>query len=145
MQLKQDVAAGVIFVLTGVAGLWLGSEYDYGSARTMGPGYLPTLLCWGLIGLGAIIAIKGAVEHGEFVSSWRLRPLIFVLAAVGVFAIAIESAGLALTVFVVTLLSAFAGPNVRILETLALALLLSATAVGIFIYGLSLPLSAFPG
>jgi hypothetical protein len=110
----------------------------------MGPGYLPTLLSWGLIGLGGLIALRGILQEGEAVGGWRLRPLVFVLAAVGVFALAIESLGLALTVFAATVLSAFARDNFRIAETLGLALLLAAGAVAIFIYGLSLPLSAFP-
>jgi hypothetical protein len=144
MRLKQDVAAGLIFAGTGVAGLWLGQEYDFGSARTMGPGYLPTLLCWGLIALGAVIAVKGIFAAGEFVDRWRLRPLVFVLGAVAVFAMAIESAGLALTVFAATFIAAFAGGRPRMVETLVLALMLAVGAVALFIHGLSLPLSAFP-
>jgi hypothetical protein len=144
MRVKQDIAAGIIFAAAGAAGLWLGRDYDFGSARNMGPGYLPTLLCWGLIGLGGIIAIQGVIADGEFIGRWRLRPLVLVLAAVGVFAVSIESAGLALAVLATTVLSAFAGNNVRIIETVALALLLAVSAVAIFIYGLSLPLSAFP-
>jgi hypothetical protein len=144
MRVKQDVAAGFIFAAAGGAGLWLGNEYDFGSARTMGPGYLPTLLCWGLVGLGAAIALKGLFDNGALVASWRLRPLVFVLAAVGVFALTIEWMGLAIAVLATTGLAAFAGEKVRIVETIALAVLLAVSAVAIFIYGLSLPLSAFP-
>ena len=144
MRLKQDIAAGVIFALSGVAGLWLGNEYEFGSAHNMGPGYLPTLLCWALIGLGAAIAINGVLADGEVIGAWRLRPLVFVLAAVGVFALLIESAGLVLAVVATTVLSVCAGERVRVVETILLAVILAASSVAIFIYGLSLPLSALP-
>jgi hypothetical protein len=144
MRIKQDIAAGLVFAASGVLGLWLGREYDFGEALNMGPGYLPTLLCWGLIGLGAIIAINGAATDGEIIGRWWLRPLLFVLAAVAVFALLIESAGLALAVAATTVLAAFAGEQFRIVETVVLAIVLAASSVAIFIYGLSLPLSALP-
>jgi hypothetical protein len=143
MRLKQDLAAGVIFAASGALGLWLGEEYEFGSALNMGPGYMPKLLCWALIVLGAIIAIRGALADGEFISAWRLRPLVFVLAAVGIFALLIESTGLAIAVVATTVLAVFAGDQMRIVETIVLAVVLAATSVLVFIYGLSLPLSAF--
>ena len=53
MRIKQDVVAGVVFLVFGVLGLWLGDEYEFGVARNMGPGYLPKLLCWALISASA--------------------------------------------------------------------------------------------
>jgi hypothetical protein len=136
MPIKQDLAAGLIFVAFGVAGLYFGAEYELGVARSMGPGYLPTLLCWGLILLGSLIAIKGLIATGDAIGHGRIRPLVFVLAAVGTFALTIEAAGLAIAVF--------AGERVRPAESFTLALLLAVSAVAVFIYGLSLPISALP-
>jgi hypothetical protein len=110
----------------------------------MGPGYLPTLLCWGLILLGSLIAIKGLIATGDAIGHGRIRPLVFVLAAVGTFALTIEAAGLAIAVFATALLAAFGGERVRPAESFTLALLLAVSAVAVFIYGLSLPISALP-
>ncbi len=144
MQVKQDIAAGLIFAAFGVAGLALGTEYAFGAARSMGPGYLPTLLCWGLIGFGAVIAGKGVIESGELVGRWRLRPLLFVLAAVAIFALSIERFGLVIAVAATALLSAFASADIRLRETLVLAFVLATGSAALFVYGLSLPISVFP-
>jgi hypothetical protein len=144
MLIKQDIAAGIVFALAGVAGLVLGREYEVGVARAMGPGYLPTVLSWGLIVLGLAIAAKGAIKHGEVLAPWHMRPLLFVLAAVGIFALTIERAGLFLAVAATALLSSFANVDRRKGEVVALALVLAVTASALFVYGLSLPISILP-
>ncbi len=144
MRVKQDIAAGLIFAALGAAGLALGQEYEFGAARSMGPGYLPTVLCWGLIGFGLVIAGKGLVERGDWVGRWRLRPLLFVLAAVGMFALTIERTGLFIAVAATALLSAFASADMRPRETAVLAIVLATGSAALFVYGLSLPISVLP-
>lgn len=144
MRIKQDIAAGVLFMACGAVGLWLGSEYEFGVARAMGPGYLPRLLCWGLIGFGTAVAIKGTIESGEAVGAPRWRPILLVLAAVAVFALTVERIGLFLAVLATALLGALAGDDRRWKEMAALALILAATSSLVFVYGLKLPISIFP-
>lgn len=57
----------------------------------MGPGYMPTILCWLLIALGGLIALKDLFVTGEDVQLGRIRPFVLVLASVAVFALTIES------------------------------------------------------
>lgn len=144
MRINQDIAAGLVFAASGIAGLVLGREYEFGAARAMGPGYLPTVLCWGLIGFGLLIAGKGAVESGEPLTRWQMRPLLLVLASVGIFALTIERVGLFIAVVATALLSSFASADVRVKEVIALAVLLAAISSAVFVYGLSLPISIWP-
>lgn len=144
MRINQDIAAGLVFAAAGIAGLALGREYEFGVARAMGPGYLPTVLCWGLIGCGLLIAAKGAMESGEPLTRFHLRPLLLVLASVGIFAINIERVGLFIAVVATALLSSFASRDVRVKEVIALAALLAAISSAVFVYGLSLPISIWP-
>jgi len=51
----KDVASGVILILFAAVALWLNQEHSLGSARRMGPGYMPMLVFWVLLGLGIII------------------------------------------------------------------------------------------
>ena len=67
-----------------------------------------------------------------------------VLGAVLVFAFSIERLGIAISVFLVVVLSAMAIPSFRKIETLVLAIAIVAFCIGVFIYGLSLPLSMWP-
>lgn len=144
MRVKQDIAAGVIFAGFGVLGLALGTEYEFGAARSMGPGYLPIVLCWGLIGLGVAITAKGVVGNGELITRWRPRSLFLVLTAVGVFALTVEKTGLLIAVIATALLSSLASDEVRPVEAVVLALVLGGCTAGLFVYGLSLPISILP-
>ena len=144
MRVNQDVAAGLVFAAAGIAGLALGGEYEFGAARAMGPGYLPTVLSWGLICTGLVISGKGLIEDGEDLSRWKLRPLVLVLIAVGIFALTIERTGLFIAVAATSIISSLASDDVRLREAVALALVLAASASAVFVYGLSLPISIMP-
>ena len=50
----QDFLAGLLFVAFGAAALWFGKAYAFGAATRMGPGYLPNVLGWMLVGIGAL-------------------------------------------------------------------------------------------
>ncbi|MEN0073046.1 MAG: hypothetical protein AAGC69_01600 [Paracraurococcus sp.] len=51
----KDIAAGVFLILLAAIGLWLNQDHALGSARRMGPGYMPMLVFWIQIGLGILV------------------------------------------------------------------------------------------
>jgi len=53
----KDLASGIFLLVLAALGLWLNTDHTLGSARRMGPGYMPMLVfglefCFGLIVLG---------------------------------------------------------------------------------------------
>jgi len=144
LHLNRDLVAGLMFVVWGVAGLWIASDYPRGTALRMGPGYMPLLLCWGLVILGGVIAIKGLMTTGVSLTAWHLRPLVLVLAAIVAFAVLIEPAGLAIATVAIVLIGAGGGIEFRWREALVLALGLATGAVGLFVYGLKLTMPVWP-
>ena len=50
---RKDVLSGLLFIAIALFGLWLSRDYPIGTALRMGTGYVPRLLCWILLGLGA--------------------------------------------------------------------------------------------
>jgi putative tricarboxylic transport membrane protein len=144
LHLNRDLVAGLMFVVWGVAGLWIASDYPRGIALRMGPGYMPLLLCSGLVILGGVIAIKGLMTTGVSLTAWHLRPLILVLAAIVAFAVLIEPAGLAIATVAIVLIGAGGGIEFRWREALVLALGLATGAVGLFVYGLKLAMPVWP-
>src|SRR5215475_15347745 len=96
LNLNRDLLAGLMFAAFGIAGLWIASDYPRGTALRMGPGYMPVMLCWGLVLLGGVIAIRVLIRSGASLTAWHLRPLVLVLVATLGFAVLIETAGLAL-------------------------------------------------
>ena len=87
MPARKDVLAGALFCAVALLGLYISRNYPVGTALRMGTGYVPRLLCWVLLALGAVLFVQGLrqVELGATVqvlsggSAWR--PLIFVLRA----------------------------------------------------------------
>ncbi len=144
IRINQDFVSGLMFAGWGIAGLWIARDYPMGSALRMGPGYVPRLLCWGLIAIGAVIAVKGAMVAGEKIGRWHWRPLIVVSIAVLAFAYLLEPGGLLAATFAIVVIGAFGGPEFRFAESLILAAGLAVGAIVIFVYGLKLPMPIWP-
>src|SRR5919197_1903143 len=142
--INRDLIAGLMFAAWGVAGLWFGRDLPLGVALRMGPGYVPWLLSWALVLIGCVVAIKGVVLGAEPLTRWNLRPLILVPLALLAFAVLIAPAGLPIATLAVVIVGAVAGPEFRLGEILILALSLAVCSVGLFIYGLGLPMSVWP-
>src|SRR6266849_7079246 len=73
--LRKSVLAGLMFMGVAALGLWLSRNYPVGTALRMGTGYMPRLLCWMLMGLGAIVLVQGlrqqAVPLRSSPQAWR--------------------------------------------------------------------------
>jgi hypothetical protein len=140
----QDVLCGLLFVLIGAAGLWIARNYPTGTPVRLGTGVFPRLLCWGLIGIGAIVLARGLLERGPGISGWAWRPVLLVAAAAAAFALLIEPAGLFVTMIVMMVLGALAGHGHSLKEFTVFAAVMLLLAWAIFIWGLEMPIKVFP-
>jgi hypothetical protein len=140
----QDLGAGLMFAGFGAAGLFIARNYPVGTALRMEPGYVPRLLCWSLIAVGAVIALRGLLAGDSPVARWHWRPLLFVLGGLIAFRYLIEPGGLVLATFVTVLLGAIGSQEVRMREAVLLAAGLAAGSVALFVYALSLPMKIWP-
>ena len=143
-QIDKDIWGGLFFIALGAAGLWFGADYAFGSSARMGPGFLPKLLCWSLVGLGLIVFLIGLTRSAGPMDRWDMRPLLLILAAVLVFAALIERAGLVAATMGLTLVGAAATSDTRWGETLILAAGLAAASVLVFVKGLGLAMKTLP-
>jgi Tripartite tricarboxylate transporter TctB family len=137
----QDFWAGLLFLVIGCLALWLGRSYVFGTATKMGPGFLPTVLSWALVLVGAFLSLRALSLEGPPIEASLIRPQIFILLAIVVFGLLIERVGLAPAIVVVTLIAANASREMRWTETFAVAVGLSVLCVGLFIYLLGQPLT----
>jgi putative tricarboxylic transport membrane protein len=149
MLARTDVLAGLLFIAVAVLGLWISRDYPIGTALRMGTGYVPRLLCWLLLGLGAVVLVHGlregqgarALSSGD-VSA--LRPAVFVTASLVIFGLSIERLGLVLSILLLIGVGAVAARGLRPIEALAAALVLIVLSWGIFIVGLGLTIPVWP-
>jgi hypothetical protein len=118
--------------------------YSMGSGGKMGPGYFPMLLGIALAGLGALLVGRSLVLEGARVTRLEVRPTLMIVLSVILFGLMIPYLGLVIALATVTAVSAFASRESRPLEVAALAAVLAAFSVGIFVYALRLPLTVWP-
>jgi hypothetical protein len=137
----QDFWAGLLFLVVGCLALWFGRNYTFGTATKMGPGYLPTVLSWTLVLIGAFLSLRALALDGPPIERSLIRPQVFILLAIIVFGLLIERFGLAPAIIVVTVIAALASREMRWTETIAVAVGLAVLCVGLFIYLLGQPLT----
>src|SRR5215510_6760132 len=118
MLARTDVLAGLLFIAVAVLGLWISREYPIGTALRMGTGYVPRLLCWLLLGLGAVVLVQGLREAqgARALSSSdvsALRPVVFVTASLVIFGLSIERLGLVLSILLLIGVGAAADRDAR--------------------------------
>jgi Tripartite tricarboxylate transporter TctB family len=142
---NQDILAGVLFLLVGLGAVAGARDYEMGTAMRMGPAYFPTVLGWILYGFGAFLLLRGIARGGAAAVAWGWRPLAFVTLSILAFGFVITRFGLIPALVAMFLVCAAAGREYRIGEVLLLAAVMSAFAVGVFVYALKLPFRLVAG
>jgi hypothetical protein len=66
----KDIAAGLFLVLLAAVGLWLNQDHSLGSARRMGPGYMPMLVFWIQMGLGGLVLVLALFNGPDPLQKW---------------------------------------------------------------------------
>ena len=118
--------------------------YSLGTAGKMGPGYFPLLL-GGVLGvLGLILVGRSLAIEGEPLPPIHVLPIAVIAVAVCLFGALIEPLGVVIALAVLTVVTAWAGPEFRFMQTVALAAALIVFSIGVFVYLLGLPLAIWP-
>jgi hypothetical protein len=138
----QDVWAGGLLAAFGIAALAFGADLPMGTARRMGPGYMPYGLAWLLILCGVAVALRGVVGSAATVGRMRLRPFIGVLGGGLAFALLIDRGGILLASAGAILGAAAADRTSRWGEVAVLAALSMGFCAIVFVrlLGLNIPL-----
>ena len=63
--LSKDFLSGMMFIVFGLVALWFGRHLAMGTTVRMGPGYVPHMLAYIMMGLGGIISVLALVKQGE--------------------------------------------------------------------------------
>jgi hypothetical protein len=142
----KDLWIGILMM--GIALLFTAMAWDYpmGTTLRLGPGAFPMMLTGLLFLLGlaiALIAVRADLKRPDAsgrMDAWSWRGLLLIVLPPLLFGLVIREIGLIVTLFVATLLCTFASRDARWRSSLLLAAILTLFCVGVFVYGLGLPI-----
>ena len=142
---NKNFLAGLLFILIGGLAVVIAREYPMGFVARMGPGYFPTVLGGLLILLGLYVMIRGLYSGAKVQGGWGGKPLALIALSIVLFGFFMDRLGMVPALVAMFFAAALAGREFRFKEVLLLTVLMSAFAVGVFIYGLKLPYWLFIG
>lgn len=142
---NKDFWAGVMFIGTGAAAMFIARDYKFGTALHMGPGFFPSVLGAILILIGLYVLFMGLRSNEKVQGNWSCRALIVMPLALVLFGVLMEYAGFVPALLALVFASAFAGREFKFIEVLLVAAVLIVLSVGVFIWGLNLPYPLLKG
>lgn len=142
---SKDFWSGLMFIGFGVLALTMGGKLAIGTAVRMGPGYVPRMLSYILIGLGIAILVRVIITPGEAIERLRWKPITMITIGIVIFALLFERAGLAPALVALVFLAALGGEEFKLVETILACLVLTTLCIVIFKLGLSMNISIIQG
>lgn len=140
----KDVASGVLLIAIALFGLYFNLDHGIGSARRMGPGYMPMLTFLIMGGLGIAVLLIGLKNGPDALEKWAWRELGLILVAMGLFGFLLEKIGFALAIVVTVGVSALADKTQTIRGTLGCMAFLIVLCWMVFMWGLDIRLPFLP-
>lgn len=134
----ESLMALAIVVFAG-AMAYIGSFYPRGTLGAMGAGYFPMMISIATVAIGLVV-LASVVLSTTTMPAILWRPALLTLAAMLSWAVLAERFGLVPASLALILLASLAQPPLRVRSAVLTAVLASAAAVAIFIYGFDLPL-----
>lgn len=146
MNLKagQDLSTGLLFAAIGLGALWIAADYPMGTPQRPGTGVLPFFLSWGLVAIGAALAIKATLTGDLPVAAWAWRPFLAVTAGTAAFGFLVDDLGLVVATVVSLSLCALGTPETRWREYLGFLAIMLLIGFGTFIWLLGMPIPTWP-
>lgn len=140
----REFWTGALFTVLGLGFFVYAGQYRLGTLARMGPGYFPSLLAGLLVLLGLAAGARGLGAGATPLTIGRLQPIAVITLAILVFGLLLPTLGLVLATAALVLVSALASEQLRIKETLVLAILLALLAAGVFVRGLGVAAPLWP-
>lgn len=141
---RTDLICGLTVGALGLFALCSALSWDFGSLRRIGPGVFPALTGVVLMGIGLAIALferRPPDDDAPAPVNWR--GFLLVVAGLAAFSALIKTAGLVPAVWAAVILSAQADPAARWRDTLLVAVVMTAIALGVFVHLLGFQARAF--
>jgi putative tricarboxylic transport membrane protein len=140
----QDFYGGLALVILAIFALIASAELPGQRGFAFGPGTAPRLFAGLLAALGAAVALVGVTTQGPKIEKYAIRGPVLVIGAILVFSAMIRPLGLIIASFVTFIISILGSKEMRVIEALIGAVVMTAFCVLLFVYLLNLPFQLWP-
>ena len=144
---QRDFWSGLMFVAIGLGFAWGATNYKFGSSARPGPGFFPFGLGLLMAILGGMVLFKALVvetEDGEPIGPWAYRPLLIIMASVGLFGYTLPLLGMAVALPIMIVMCSLAGDEFHWKDAIISVVVLTVGSWFIFLYGLKLVIPLWP-
>lgn len=144
---QRDFAAGLMFLIIGIAFAIGATNYTYGESARPGPGYFPLLLGVIMALLGAVVLFKALTiesDGGDPIGAIAWKPLLLIVGAVAVFGLLLPRLGMVITIPVLVFVSSLAGDEFHWLDAVINSVALTVFSYLVFVLGLGLTIPLWP-
>jgi putative tricarboxylic transport membrane protein len=140
----RDLYGGIALMMLATVALIASSDLPGQRGFAFGPGTAPRLFSFALAALGAAVALGGVFAEGPPIEKYRIRGPFFVIVAILAFAAMIRPLGLVPATFLTFLISILGSTEMRWVESLIAAVVMTLFCVLLFVYLLNLPFQLWP-
>jgi putative tricarboxylic transport membrane protein len=150
----RDFYGGLALIALAIIAIWTSGDLPGMHGFAFGPGTAPRLFAGLLAVVGALVALSGLMVDGPPIDPYAIRGPAWVLLAILAFAgmirgislgpLTIPPLGLVPSTFAAFMVSIFGSTEMRWLESLIAAVVMTAFCVGLFVYLLQLPFQLWP-
>lgn len=139
----KEFGSALLYGALGIAGFVIASDYGFGTAGRMGPGYFPRLISGLLIVVALVSLLRSLQRDGDPIGPVNWKGLMLVTASVCMFGLLLTGAGLPLALIVLLLVSALASEHFALsARSVAALVALVAVCTLVFVKGLGVPMPA---
>ena len=144
VQSPRDFYGGLALIKLTTLALIASAELPGQRGFAFGPGTAPRLFCFVLAALGAMIAVGGVFTEGPPIEKYKIRGPGLVIIAILAFAGLIRPVGLVPATFLAFMISILGSTEMRWIESLIAAAVMTGFCVLLFVYLLNLPFQLWP-
>lgn len=140
----RDFWGGLVLIAVAILAIWASRDLPGQRGFAFGPGTAPRIFAGLLVGLGAMVALVGLVTDGPRIEKYKIRGPVLVIASILLFASMIRPLGLVIASYVTFVVAILGSKEMRVVESLLGAAVMTAFCVGLFVYLLNLPFQLWP-
>jgi putative tricarboxylic transport membrane protein len=140
----RDFWGGLVLIAVGILAIWASRDLPGQRGFAFGPGTAPRLFAGLLVGLGALVALVGLVTDGPRIEKYKIRGPVLVIVGILAFAGMIRPLGMVIASYVTFIIAILGSKEMRVLESIIAAAVMTVFCVLLFVYLLNLPFQLWP-